>query len=183
LDMTKQRIAALSDVPPASADPTPVASPSPLPQPRVQNVPPFVAPPVAQRGPDIPTESKSNAAPQPSSGINPMLVVIFIVGAVIGAIVVFNNIRRREEARRRAAERQQLVAKYGDEIADRILAHTIWQGMTDEQLVESWGGPADKDYEIKKTITKETWKYGQTGRNRFSNRVFLENGVVIGWKQ
>jgi hypothetical protein len=112
-----------------------------------------------------------------------MLVAIFIVGAVIGAIVVFNNIRRREEERRRAAERQRLVAKYGEEIADRILAHTIWQGMADEQLVESWGGPADKDYEIKKTITKETWKYGQTGRNRFSNRVFLENGVVIGWKK
>jgi hypothetical protein len=85
------------------------------------------------------------------------------VGAVIGAIVVFNNIRRREEERR--------------------LAHSIWQGMTDEQLLESWGGPADKDYEIKKATTKETWKYGQTGRNRFSNRVFLENGVVIGWKQ
>ncbi len=187
LDMTKQRIAALSEAPPASVDPTPVASPSPLPQPKVQNVSPLVAPPVAQRGPDLPTESKSNAAPQPSSGINPMLVAIFIVGAVIGAIVVFNNIRRREERReeerRRAAERQRLVAKYGEEIADRILAHTIWQGMTDEQLVESWGGPADKDYEIKKTITKETWKYGQTGRNRFSSRVFLQNGVVIGWKQ
>jgi uncharacterized protein len=183
LDMTKQRLAALSEAPPASVDPTPAASPSPLPQPRVQNVPPVVAPPVAQRGPDVSTASKPNTAPQPSSGINPLLVGIFIVGAVIGAIVVFNNIRQREEERRRAAERQRLVAKYGDEIADRILAHTIWQGMTDEQLLESWGGPADKDREIKKTTTKETWKYGQTGRNRFSNRVFLENGVVIGWKQ
>ncbi len=55
--------------------------------------------------------------------------------------------------------------------------------MTQEQLLESWGGPVDKDQEIKEATTKETWKYGQTGRNRFSNRVFLENGVVIGWKQ
>jgi uncharacterized protein len=182
LDMTKQRIAALSEAPPASVDLTPVASPSPFPHPRVQNVPP-VAPPVVQRGPDVSTAPRPNAAPQPSSGINPLLVGIFIVGAVIGAIVVFNSIRRREEERRRAAERLRLVAKYGDEIADRILAHTIWQGMTEEQLLESWGGPADKDYEIKKTTTKETWKYQQTGRNRFRNRAFLENGVVIGWKQ
>jgi len=183
LDMTKQRIAALSEAPPASVDPTPVASTSPFPQPRVQNAPPVVVPPVAQRGPDVATASKPTAAPQSSSGINPLLVGIFIVGAVIGGIVVFNNIRRREEERRRAAERQRLVDKYGDEIADRILARMIWQGMTEEQLLESWGGPADKDREIRKATTKETWKYGQTGRNRFSNRVFLENGVVIGWKQ
>jgi hypothetical protein len=182
MDMTRQRIAVLSEAPPASVDPTPVASPSPITQTKVQNVPPVVAPPVAP-GPNVSTASEPNVSPQSSSGINPPLVVIFIVGAVIGAIIVLNNIRRREEEKRRAAERQRLVDKYGDEIADRILAHTIWQGMTEEQLLESWGGPADKDYEIKKTTTKETWKYGQTGRNRFSNRVYLENGVVIGWKQ
>jgi len=181
--MTKQRIAVLSEAPPASVDPTPAAPPSPLPQPRTQNVPPAASPSVAQRGPDGTVAPKPNATPEPSNGINPLLVGIFIVGGVIGAIVVFNNIRRREEERRRAGERQRLVDKYGDEIADRILAHTIWQGMTEEQLLESWGGPVDKDQEIKKATTKETWKYGQTGRNRFSNRVFLENGIVIGWKQ
>lgn len=179
LDMTKQRIAVLSEAPPASVDPTPAAPPSPLPQPRTQNVPPAASPSVAQRGPDGTVAPKPNVTLEPSSGINPLLVGIFIVGGVIGAIVVFNNIRRREEERRRAAERQRLVDKYGDEIADRILAHTIWQGMTEEQLLESWGGPVDKDQEIKKATTKETWKYGQTGRNRFSNRVFLENGIVI----
>ena len=183
LDMTKQRIAALSEAPPARIDPTPMASPSPFPQPKVQSVPPAVAPPVAQRDPDLSTAPKPTAASQPSHGINPLLVGIFIMGAVIGAIVVFNSIRRREEEKRRAAERQRLVAKYGDEIADRILAHTIWQGMTEEQLLESCGGPADKDREIRKAVTKETWKY-QSDRTkyRFSNRVFLENGIVIGWK-
>jgi hypothetical protein len=55
--------------------------------------------------------------------------------------------------------------------------------MTEDQLLESWGGPADRDYEIRKSKTKETWKYGQIGRNRFTSRVFLENGAVIGWKQ
>ncbi|MGY4368451.1 hypothetical protein ACVW1A_004516 [Bradyrhizobium sp. LB1.3] len=109
-------------------------------------------------------------------------MLIFIVGAIGGAIAVYNNIRRREEERRRAAERQRLVAKYGDEIADRILARVVWQGMTEEQLLESRGHPADKDYEVRKSVSKETWKYGQTGKNRFSNRIFLENGIVTGWK-
>jgi hypothetical protein len=119
---------------------------------------------------------KSTATGQSSDGSNPVLVGIFILGAIGGAIFIFNSIKRREQ-------RQRLVAKYGEEIADRILAHTIWQGMTEEQLLDSWGAPADKDHEIRKTLTKETWKYQQTGRNRFRNRVFLENGIVIGWKQ
>jgi uncharacterized protein len=176
LDMTKQRIALLSEAPPA-ADPTPAASPLAQSTPRPQNLPLVTQPAVVQKNPDVST------APQTSTGPNPLLVVIFIVGALIGAMVVYNNVKRREEERRRAAERQRLVAKYGAEIADRILAGVIWQGMTEEQLLESRGSPVDKDYEVRKSTSKETWKYGQVGKNRFSNRVFLENGIVTGWKQ
>ncbi|WP_338312896.1 hypothetical protein [Bradyrhizobium sp. TM239] len=122
-----------------------------------------------------------------SEGSNPLLVILFVIGAIVGAIAVFNNIQKRqrlmEEKRRAETERQRLIAKYGDDIAERILAHTIWQGMTEDQLIESWGPPADRDYEVRHAKTKETWKYGQVGRNRFSSRVFIENGHVVGWKQ
>ncbi|MCU1250018.1 MAG: hypothetical protein JWQ49_3047, partial [Edaphobacter sp.] len=146
------------------------------------------ASPLVQPTVTLSNTPKSNVPSSvPSEGPNSLLVVLFILFAVIGAIVVFNNIRTRErlaaDQRRLAAERQRLVDKHGDAIADRILAHHIWQGMTAEQLVESWGSPTDKDYELKHAKTKETWKYGQTGRNRFSSRVFLENGIVVGWKQ
>jgi uncharacterized protein len=177
LDMTKQRVSLLSEAPPAAADPTPAPSPFAQSTPRPQSLPSVAQPAVIQKNPDV------SAAPQTSTGPNPMLVVIFIVGALIGAIVVYNNVKRREEERRLAAERQRLVAKYGAEIADRILAGVIWQGMTEEQLLESRGSPVDKDYEVRKSTRKETWKYGQVGKNRFSNRVFLENGIVTGWKQ
>jgi hypothetical protein len=63
-----------------------------------------------------------------------------------------------------------------------IIARQVWQGMTDEQLTDSWGNPVDIGREIVRTKIKETWKYGQTGKNRFRNRVYLENGIVIGWK-
>jgi uncharacterized protein YecT (DUF1311 family) len=140
--------------------------------------------------PSVTPTSALVPTPQPNAvdgGPNILLVILFILGAVVGAIVIFNNIQRREKAaaelRRLAAERQRLVDRYGEAIADRIIAKKIWQGMTEDQLVESWGAPADRDYEVKHTKTKETWKYGQTGRNRFSSRVFLENGFVVGWKQ
>jgi len=67
-------------------------------------------------------------------------------------------------------------------VAEGILAGKVWQGMSNEQLLESWGNPADIDREVRRTKTKETWKYNQTGKNRFANRVFLENDIVIGWK-
>lgn len=77
--------------------------------------------------------------------------------------------------------RQRLIKRYGVEIADMIIAGKVWQGMTDEQLTESWGSPIDIGREVIRTKTKETWKYNQTGRNRFSNRIYLEDGIVIGW--
>ncbi len=203
LQMTKQRIAALSELPQSNEPDTRTqvdARPSPDVRPSVETRAPLdVRPSLDTRPKQLSTPKETNA-PQPiqlpttstkpltttntePDGPNILLVMLFIVGGLIGAITVFNNIKRREELRRLEAERQRLIAKYGDEIAQRILSHHIWQGMTDEQLTESWGSPADKDQEIKHTKTKETWKYGQTGRNRFSSRVFIENGTVIGWKQ
>jgi uncharacterized protein YecT (DUF1311 family) len=194
MDMTKKRIAALSEPQLVTVE----ATPAPQPYPASQSNP---AQPIAGASPrtqptSSPSEPKSNAPPSSvtSEGPNPLLVALFVLCAAIGAIAVFNNIRRRErlvaeqrclaaEQRRLAAERQQLVDKYGDSVADRILSHQIWQGMTEEHLIESWGNPADRDYEIKHSKTKETWKYGRIGRNRFSSRVFLENGIVVGWKQ
>jgi uncharacterized protein YecT (DUF1311 family) len=189
LDMTKQRVDALAKLAAIGAETAPTVQPhSPVQiAPKNQAAPVVNAPSTTSGSPSTPAIAKPNAPPIPASeGGNPLLLALFILAAAIGAVAIFNNINRRErlaeERRRLAAERQRLVGKYGEEVADRILARQVWQGMTDEQLMESWGIPADKDSEIKRAKTKETWKYGQTGRNRFSNRVFLENGIVIGWK-
>lgn len=116
-----------------------------------------------------------------------LLIALFLLGATVATIAVLSGINRRErlkaEQRRLAAERQRLIDKYGIVDAERILARQVWQGMTHEQLIESWGNPVDQEVEIKRAKTKETWKYNQIGRNRYASRVFLENGVVIGWKQ
>jgi uncharacterized membrane protein len=58
----------------------------------------------------------------------------------------------------------------------------VWQGMTNEQLIDALGNPVEVNQEVIRNKTKETWKYNQTGKNRFSNRIYLENEVVSGWK-
>ena len=50
--------------------------------------------------------------------------------------------------------RKQLTEKYGDpEIARRIMKRVLWQGETQEQLLESLGTPADTDQKVLKTKT------------------------------
>jgi hypothetical protein len=80
------------------------------------------------------------------------------------------------------ARRKRLMEKYGDaEIVDRIMNKMVWQGMTVDHLVDALGKPVAIDRKVLKTKTNHTYKYGQTGKNRFSRRVMLENDVVVGW--
>jgi uncharacterized membrane protein len=82
----------------------------------------------------------------------------------------------------RAAKKKKLMQKYGDEeIVRRLMGRVIWQGETEEQLIDSLGRPIAVDNKVLKTKTKQIWKYNQTAKNRYSLRVTLEDGVVVGW--
>lgn len=79
---------------------------------------------------------------------------------------------------------KHLTARYGDpEIARRIMRGIVWQGETQEQLIDSLGQPVDTDRKVLQTKTKETWKYRPTARNRFGLKITLDDGVVVGWEQ
>jgi hypothetical protein len=104
------------------------------------------------------------------------LLILIIAVAIAISIAVISH-------RNKMQRRKFLIEKYGLEAAEKIIAKRIWEGMTTEQLIESWGRPDDVDTKVFKQKTSETWKYGQTGKNRFSDRVFTENGVVVGWQQ
>ncbi len=78
--------------------------------------------------------------------------------------------------------RKQLTEKYGDaEIARRIMKRVLWQGETQEQLLDSLGTPADTDQKVLKTKSKEVWKYRPVGKNRFGLKVTLDDGIVVAW--
>lgn len=180
LEMTKQRADTLAKVGTGAENGAMAQLPTSVQIPKSQSVQATKAPSTDVSTQLAPGPLKSDAASSAvSEGSNSFLITIFVIAALVGGITIIGNISRRE---RLARERQRLVLKYGDEITDRIIAHQVWQGMTDEQLIDSWGAPVDVSREITRTKVKETWKYGQTGKNRFSQRVSLEDGIVVGWK-
>lgn len=132
---------------------------------------PSASPPAVHPAGQSPSRSQSGEGGSASAGIAVLLLVVFGL---------------REAAKRRARKRRfdRLMAKYGDlSIVQRIMAAKMWQGMTEEMLVDSWGLPVDRDVEVYKTRTTEVWKYRQTGRNRFKSRVTVQNGVVVGYRE
>ena len=99
-------------------------------------------------------------------------ILALVLGALIlGAFVcVWGYLQRR----------RQLTEKYGDpEVARRIMKRELWQGETQEQLLESLGTPADTDQKVLKTKSKEVWKYRPVGKNRFGLKVTLDDGIVV----
>jgi hypothetical protein len=106
-----------------------------------------------------------------------MTVIIFVVVLASGGIIGVYGIAT-------AQRRKALMIKYNDAlVVEMIMAKRIWQGMTKEQLIDSWGQPKGHGERVMKTKRSETFKYNQTGRNRFRSRVMLENGTVIGWQE
>jgi hypothetical protein len=84
----------------------------------------------------------------------------------------------------KAAKRKELLAKYGDpSVVDMIMRRVVWEGMTQEQLIDSRGRPAARDEKVYKTKVVHVYKYNQDGRRRYQTRVTVENGYVVGWTQ
>jgi uncharacterized protein YecT (DUF1311 family) len=131
------------------------------------------------------TRDARNSAPDGATDKEETYVLppsVIFWGMILGAVITFIWYKRKRERDKVIARREHLTAKYGDAgIADKIMQHLIWPGMSEEQLVDSWGSPVDKAQRIYKSKITETFKYNQTGRNRFANRIVVENGIVVGW--
>jgi vacuolar-type H+-ATPase subunit E/Vma4 len=88
----------------------------------------------------------------------------------------------QQQIERAASARRAAVAtKYADaELRRHILEGHVWTGMTREQLLDSWGEPEGRSVRVLKTKTKEILIYGARGER---SQVYLEAGVVVGWRQ
>ena len=196
LEMTKARTASLAKSDISGADVVPASQISPTiatPPPITSQSQSYSSVALIPSSRPTSTVSETVSLPQTTSQESSHGLAIWLVflGAALGTTIVLvtrhkerialENQRLAEENRQRA-EVQRLVAKYGEHSTARILAHEIWQGMTQEELLESRGNPSDLGREIIRDKTRETWKYHQIGRNRFRERIYLENGIVIGWK-
>jgi hypothetical protein len=103
--------------------------------------------------------------------------------AAIGLFVVGFIIFLLARVGWRKLKRAALMRRFGDtEMVQVIMEGRIAQGMSAEMVIAAWGEPADMDERVMKTKTKREMKFDQTGKNRFSTRVYLENGEVVGWE-
>lgn len=102
----------------------------------------------------------------------------------IAAIVVLLVLAVALPVGLRALRYRHLLRKYGDaEVARAIVEKRILQHMTRAQLLEAWGPPHAQEQRVTKTRTVEVFKYRPTARNRFRDKVTLEDGFVTGWDQ
>ena len=57
-------------------------------------------------------------------------------------------------------KRERLMDKYGDSnLVDKLMEKSIWQGQTEEQLIDSIGKPLDVD---QKVLKKKLKRHGNT---------------------
>jgi hypothetical protein len=99
------------------------------------------------------------------------------LAGLIAIVVIIIGVRGTKHRQRL----NYLRSKYPEAEVQRILAKTLWQGQTDEQLTDTLGHPAAVDRKVLKTIRREVWKYGRMSAQRYRLRVTVEDGYVIGW--
>jgi regulator of protease activity HflC (stomatin/prohibitin superfamily) len=88
------------------------------------------------------------------------------------------------DAERQQQERyQQLIARFGQPAADRILRKEIWQGMTEEMLVIVVGRPEAMDETVMKAKTRRVLKYDSVGADRYLRKFTTENGILVRWDE
>ena len=128
---------------------------------------------------------------------NELSIALTSVATVIGGLFVvacklavkldiFGQKKRRQKAQlaNLRAQLAYLRNKYRDEaLVRRMVQGQIWPGQAAEQLNDSIGLPTAIDDIQLKTRKRQVWKYNQTGINRFSLRITLDDDVVVSWDQ
>lgn len=126
------------------------------------------------------------------SGVGSALIVTALVAIVASSR---SAARRKALTIQRASELQAqfervrqdrwayLVARFGDSLARAIWDGVLIQGMPEECLTEFLGVPEAADQKVMKEKRSSTLKYRPMGGNRFGLRVYVENGLVVGWEE
>lgn len=107
--------------------------------------------------------------------------IFFSICVIIFYFKGFGHLIKVRKARNHICE---LMLKYDDEeIVSRILNQSFWIGQTASQLLDSLGNPVDISEWCNAKEFGETWKYSQTGKNRYALKIYLVNNKVSGWDQ
>ncbi|MEZ4653753.1 MAG: hypothetical protein R3E12_09215 [Candidatus Eisenbacteria bacterium] len=89
------------------------------------------------------------------------------------------NAERARDAQERAdARHRQLLAKWGEPTASRIMNNQIWLGMTTDMAHEALGSPTDVNASVGSWGRHEQWVY-----DRFDLYLYFENGILTSWQE
>lgn len=91
-------------------------------------------------------------------------------------IDTLNAIRERNISLIKDCEYRRLIKKYGKESGGRVASGSIWKGMTEQMLIDSWGKPD------KVTTNKEKW--GTFSQYYYGDVTFyFKNNKLIDWEE
>jgi hypothetical protein len=108
---------------------------------------------------------------------------IVTIIAALAALAFLAPALRRAQERRAERDRDRFIREHFGEspyLSD-ILNRRIRVGMSEDELIASWGSPIEVDERVLKTKVVHTYKYAQVSARTFRQRVKLEDGLVVGW--
>ena len=107
-----------------------------------------------------------------------MIILAFIFLALALGVVGWNFWADKKQSERLRVAR--ITAVYPDAcIRDMILQNKLWQGMTEVELVASWGLSRGVTQQMLGSGVRRVFRYGA---NRYASGVYLQNGRVTGWR-
>lgn len=110
------------------------------------------------------------------SGMTAFFASVSLASGLWAGLTVYTSRKRT------AAWLDYLESRYDAKTMVAIECETFWQGMTSGMLQDSLGQPARVDETVLKTKIKQTWCYQPRPRG-YGLKVFLEDGLVVGWDQ
>jgi hypothetical protein len=96
-----------------------------------------------------------------------IISIVMIIFFVIAWLVT-------EEKRRNNAVNKYATAN--PQLSNDMINKIIRVGMSEEQVIDSWGQPSRRTFRQLQTKTKTTLYFGRGG-----SRVYLDDGYVTGW--
>ena len=104
-----------------------------------------------------------------------------VAAGVLLVIVIIALIRAIIAKDRDSTIRFQIAHATTDPLVRQaIFEKKIRRGMSEDQVIASWGQPTAVTRQALKTKSKVTLRYGP---NRSGSLVYIENDEVVGWRQ
>ena len=114
-----------------------------------------------------------------------MLISLLLVFALTGCASIFPELAAELRAQKNLPQTRQDYVNAHQEldasIKARILEGNVTLGMTQEQVIASWGKPHDINRSAGEWGVHEQWVYGRNAKGNITY-LYFENGRLTSWQ-